>query len=88
MGRLFALAEEDGRAALHRFAGEMDDAAMVDLIRNLLVAKMQQLDELQFEALIRPAFEQDEWILITVGALLGFTMGEAQALILEHYASR
>jgi uncharacterized membrane protein YheB (UPF0754 family) len=57
-------------------------------IRNLLIEKMQALDELQFEALIRPAFEQDEWILITVGALLGFTMGEVQALILEHYASR
>jgi uncharacterized membrane protein YheB (UPF0754 family) len=57
-------------------------------IRNLLVDKMQQLDELQFEALIRPAFEQDEWILISVGAALGFVMGEAQALILEHFASR
>lgn len=57
-------------------------------VRNLLIRKMQALDELQFEALIRPAFEQDEWILITVGALLGFTMGEAQALVLEHFASR
>jgi uncharacterized membrane protein YheB (UPF0754 family) len=57
-------------------------------IRNLLIEKMQALDELQFEALIRPAFEQDEWILITVGALLGCTMGEAQALVLEHFASR
>jgi uncharacterized membrane protein YheB (UPF0754 family) len=57
-------------------------------VRNLLVEKMQALDELQFEALIRPAFEQDEWILITVGALLGFAMGEAQALILEHFAAR
>jgi uncharacterized membrane protein YheB (UPF0754 family) len=57
-------------------------------VRNLLIQKMQALDELQFEALIRPAFEQDEWILITVGALLGFTMGEAQALVLEHFASR
>jgi uncharacterized membrane protein YheB (UPF0754 family) len=57
-------------------------------IRNLLVRKMQGLDELQFEALIRPAFEQDEWILITVGALLGFTMGEVQALVLEHFSSR
>jgi uncharacterized membrane protein YheB (UPF0754 family) len=57
-------------------------------IRNLLVEKMQQLDELQFEALIRPAFEQDEWILITVGAALGFVMGEAQALLLEHFSSR
>ena len=57
-------------------------------IRNLLRDKMQRLDEQQFEALIRPAFEQDEWILITVGAALGFFMGEAQALILEHFASR
>lgn len=57
-------------------------------VRNLLVERMQQLDEVQFEALIRPAFEQDEWILITVGALLGFAMGEAQALFLEHFASR
>jgi uncharacterized membrane protein YheB (UPF0754 family) len=57
-------------------------------IRNVLREKMQRLDELQFEALIRPAFEQDEWILITVGAALGFVMGEAQALILEHFASR
>ena len=55
-------------------------------IRTLLVSKMQQLDEEQFEALIRPAFEQDEWILITVGALLGFTMGECQALVLEHFS--
>jgi uncharacterized membrane protein YheB (UPF0754 family) len=57
-------------------------------VENLLVRKMQQLDEREFEALIRPAFEQDEWILITVGAVLGFVMGEAQALVLEHLASR
>jgi uncharacterized membrane protein YheB (UPF0754 family) len=57
-------------------------------VRGVLVTKMQDLDELQFEALIRPAFEQDEWILITVGAILGFVMGEAQALVLEHFTHR
>jgi hypothetical protein len=57
-------------------------------VRSVLVSKMQDLDELQFEALIRPAFEQDEWILITVGAVLGFVMGEAQALVLEHFTHR
>jgi uncharacterized membrane protein YheB (UPF0754 family) len=57
-------------------------------VRALLIDKMQRLDEQQFESLIRPAFEQDEWILITVGAVLGFVMGEAQALILEHFANR
>ena len=57
-------------------------------VRNLLITKMQQLDEQQLERMIRPAFAQDEWILITVGALLGFFMGEVQALVLEHFASR
>jgi uncharacterized membrane protein YheB (UPF0754 family) len=56
-------------------------------VRNLLIHKMQALDEQQFEALIRPAFEQDEWILISVGAMLGFVMGEVQALVLEHFST-
>jgi uncharacterized membrane protein YheB (UPF0754 family) len=54
-------------------------------VRNLLITKMQELNEKQFEALIRPAFEQDEWILISVGAALGCLMGEIQALVLEHF---
>lgn len=57
-------------------------------VRSLLIDKMQRLDAQQFEALIRPAFEEDEWILISVGAALGFAMGEAQALLLEHFASK
>jgi hypothetical protein len=38
----------------------------------------------EFEGLLRPAFEQDEWILITVGAVLGFLVGELQIFLLEH----
>jgi len=53
-------------------------------IRNTLVTKMRELDEEQFEELIRPAFRQDEWILISVGAALGFLMGELQVLLLLH----
>jgi uncharacterized membrane protein YheB (UPF0754 family) len=53
-------------------------------VQNTLVAKMQQLDEEQFERLIRPAFEQDEWILIACGAALGFIVGELQTLIMLH----
>ncbi|GLZ41577.1 DUF445 domain-containing protein [Actinokineospora sp. NBRC 105648] len=55
-------------------------------IRNTLVRKMQELTEEEFEALIRPAFEQDEWILITVGAVLGFAVGELQVLLVENLA--
>jgi uncharacterized membrane protein YheB (UPF0754 family) len=57
-------------------------------VQRLLIDKMSNLTETQFERLIRPAFEQDEWILITVGAALGFFMGEVQALVLEHLATR
>ena len=53
-------------------------------LRNTLVNKMQQLDEERFERLLRPAFQQDEWILITVGAVLGFLVGEMQVQIMLH----
>lgn len=55
-------------------------------IRNLLISKMRELSAEEFEGLLRPAFQEDEWILITVGAVLGFAVGEAQSLILEHLA--
>jgi uncharacterized membrane protein YheB (UPF0754 family) len=55
-------------------------------IRNTLVERMRELTAEQFEGLLRPAFQQDEWILITVGAVLGFAVGELQVLLLEHLA--
>jgi uncharacterized membrane protein YheB (UPF0754 family) len=56
-------------------------------IRNVLVNKMKELEPEEFEGLLRPAFQQDEWILIATGAVLGFCVGEAQVLLLEHFAS-
>ncbi|GAB3135774.1 DUF445 domain-containing protein [Amycolatopsis sp. NPDC004378] len=56
-------------------------------IRNVLVSKMKELSPHEFERLLRPAFEQDEWILIATGAVLGFLVGEGQVLVLEHLAS-
>ncbi|WP_372670128.1 DUF445 domain-containing protein [Amycolatopsis kentuckyensis] len=55
-------------------------------IRNVLVSKMKELSPREFERLLRPAFEQDEWILIATGAVLGFAVGEGQVLLLEHLA--
>ncbi|MGK3200764.1 DUF445 domain-containing protein [Amycolatopsis sp. MEPSY49] len=56
-------------------------------IRNVLVSKMKELSPREFERLLRPAFEQDEWILIATGAVLGFAVGEGQVLVLEHLAA-
>lgn len=55
-------------------------------IRNVLIDKMRDLSAEEFRGLLRPAFQQDEWILITVGAVLGFAVGEIQSLVLEHLA--
>jgi uncharacterized membrane protein YheB (UPF0754 family) len=54
-------------------------------IRNLLITKMRDLSATEFEGLLRPAFQSDEWILITVGAVLGCAVGEVQSLVLEHF---
>lgn len=54
-------------------------------IKNTLVTKMQELTPEEFEGVLRPAFKQDEWILITVGAVLGFLVGELQVLLMEHF---
>lgn len=51
-------------------------------IRNTLVQKMQELEPEEFEQLLRPAFQQDEWILIAVGAVLGFVVGELEVFLL------
>ena len=42
---------------------------------------MQELTPEEFEGVLRPAFKQDEWILITVGAVLGFLVGELQSTV-------
>ncbi|MBK7299032.1 MAG: DUF445 family protein [Moraxellaceae bacterium] len=47
-------------------------------VRNTLVERMQRLTPEEFEGMLRPAFKEDEWSLIAVGAALGFLVGEMQ----------
>jgi uncharacterized membrane protein YheB (UPF0754 family) len=63
---------------LEKYAGDAMD------VRNTLTTKMRELTPDEFEGILRPIFKQDEWILITVGALLGFAVGELQVLLFTH----
>jgi uncharacterized membrane protein YheB (UPF0754 family) len=63
---------------VEQYAGDAMD------LKNTLVTKMQQLTAEEFEGLLRPAFQQDEWILIAVGAALGFLVGEMQVFVMLH----
>jgi uncharacterized membrane protein YheB (UPF0754 family) len=63
-------------AAAHAYTEEALD------VRNTVTEKMERMTPTQFEGLLRPAFQADEWILVTVGAVLGFLVGLSQDLFL------
>lgn len=44
-------------------------------IKNTIVERMGLLSPIEFEGMLRPAFAEDEWILILVGAVLGLIVG-------------
>ena len=44
--------------------------------------KMISLSPIEFEGVLRPAFQEDEWILILVGAMLGGLAGASQLVLL------
>ena len=56
-------------------------------IENTIVERMQMMDTDDYENLLRPAFKDDEWIVIALGATLGFLFGEIQVQIITHLAS-
>lgn len=65
--------------ALHHIESYADEA--LDL-ETTLSTRLAGLPPRDFEGMLRPAFEQDEWILITVGALLGMMVGIFQLVVL------
>ena len=44
------------------------------------------MDTDAYESLLRPAFKDDEWVVVALGATLGFLFGELQVQIITHFA--
>ena len=42
---------------------------------------MKEMTPAEFQDLLRPAFQQDEWILLLLGAVTGLIAGTAQLLL-------
>jgi uncharacterized membrane protein YheB (UPF0754 family) len=55
--------------------------ARADAIEELIAARMAELPPEEFIDLLRPAFEEDEWMLIMLGAVLGFAAGWLQLVV-------
>ena len=56
-------------------------------LANTLGGRLQDLSSPEFEGMLRPAFQEDEWILIAVGAALGFCVGVGQVIAFKILAS-
>jgi uncharacterized membrane protein YheB (UPF0754 family) len=51
-------------------------------VADTIAGRMRRLSRVEYEGLLRPAFRQDEWKLIAVGAAIGALVGELQAVLL------
>ena len=56
-------------------------AERIDL-EKMIMEKMGQMNAQQFENMLRPIFKDHEWIIVVVGAALGFLVGLAQEEII------
>lgn len=79
--------KETAVAATHKRAGSLMAHVGSYLeesmdVKATLSSRLAALTPKEFEGLLRPAFEQDEWILITVGAALGMLAGFAQLFLM------
>lgn len=52
------------------------------VIHSTLSKRMMAMSNAEFQELLRPAFKEDEWILIMLGAALGTVAGFAQLLVM------
>ena len=50
-------------------------------LANTLSSQLATLPPAEFEAMLRPAFQEDEWMLIAAGAVLGTSVGIGQLIL-------
>ena len=51
-------------------------------VRDLMAERMAGMAPEQFQGLLMPIFEEDQWILIFIGGILGFLAGLAQLVFM------
>lgn len=89
--RYQALKETVARHVVERapeLVRKAEDYAMRTLaVEHTIADKMSQLTDDQYEAILRPAFKDDEWLVILIGALLGFAVGELQVELVHAFGA-
>jgi hypothetical protein len=75
------IAEHGAAFALQPLANKQFNQERSAALAVLLAGKMKEMTPGEFQDLLRPAFQQDEWILLLLGAVTGLIAGTAQLLL-------
>jgi len=75
------IAEQGAAFALQPLADKKFNQERSAALAELLSGKMKEMSPAEFQDLLRPAFQQDEWILLLLGAVTGLIAGTAQLLL-------
>ena len=78
--QVFDSVRERAPQTLHDTYAYADEALDIE---NTLSRNMQALSPAEFEGVLRPAYQQDEWKLILVGGVLGMIAGFLQLALLQ-----
>jgi len=66
-------------------ASNLDPFGLVALAEQTVREKMNKLTPEQYESILRPVFKDDEMLMVSVGAVLGFLVGELQVFFVEQF---
>lgn len=64
------------------FKDKLFNEQRAQVAEKIFYAKMSQMNPEEFQDLLRPAFQEDEWILVLIGAILGMVAGFIQLLFM------
>lgn len=76
------VADEGVEYAMEALQDPEFSEARSEAIRTLLYERMKVLNEAEYAEMLHTAFEEDEWLLILIGAVLGFIAGWLQLLLI------
>lgn len=74
--------------AIHMTMGPISEPAFnrdrAKIIERIFAERMRALTSLEFQDLLRPAFQEDEWIFLVLGAVTGLIAGTIQMMLGFH----
>jgi len=76
-----AAVDKTAAIAMHPLSNDAFNLDRAQRLTGLLAERIRALSKLEFQDLLRPAFEEDEWILLALGAITGLVAGTAQWLV-------